>query len=622
MMAADTRVFSSPISLLERAAVQLEHLVRGSVFSILIVMSLAVLAGVIARYVFNSSFSWTEEFAIWCFTWLIFLGAALGVRRHRHVVADLLPVARWPRVKLVLDSLTTILLALTLIMMYSAGMQLTDMVGGVSSSLQWPNAVKYAVVPASAVIALVFMLAQGKDSWAAFLGKLVGIGAAWLLFQWLEGGGLSFLSGWSPSLIMLAVFFTALIIGVPVAFALVFSVFIASSVSFILPPPAVMQNMVTGSTKFILLAIPFFLSTGYLLNLGGLSSRLIDFAAALVGHLRGGLAHVNILNSLMVGGISGSSSADAASSAKILVPEMVKRGYSAAFSCAVSAASAILPNVVPPAIAMLVYASVANVSVAKLFMAGILPAILIAVALMTVAYVISVRCDYQSSSQRAAGSAVMRSLRRALPVLAITIGVLGGIRFGLITATEAGVVALTWTFILGKMVFKEYDWKTFYRAFSDCAMDAALIGFIIAASVPFAWVLIAEQVPQTIVSWAGSVADGPLGLFLILIAVLAVAGMFLDLTPAMLIIAPLFLPLMINAGIDPVQLGIIMIVTLQLGGVSPPVGLLVFITSQIARVEPSAVFRAVIPFVAAALGVVVLLCLFPSLTIGLWGLME
>ncbi|MGM8930373.1 TRAP transporter large permease [Salinicola halophyticus] len=621
-MAADQPALSSAISLLDRSAARLEGLVRLSVFTILVAMSVAVLTGVIARYVFNSSFSWTEEFAIWCFTWLIFLGAALGVRRSRHVVADLLPLGRLPMVQALLEPVATMLLALTLIMMYSGGMQLTDMVGGLSASLQWPKAIKYAVIPASALISLGFLLVRRVDSLQGCLRNLVCIVVAWLLFQWIDAGGLAFLGGFSPSLVMLAAFFLAIAIGVPVAFALVLAVFIASSASFILPPPAVVQNMVTGSTKFILLAIPFFLSTGYLLNLGGLSARLIEFAVSLVGHFRGGLAHVNILNSLMVGGISGSSSADAASSTKILVPEMVKRGYSPAFSCAVSASSAILPNVVPPAIAMLVYASVANVSVAKLFTAGVLPAVLIALALMGVAYAISVRRDYQSSSEHAPWLTVRDSFLRALPVLVITVGVLGGIRFGIITATEAGVVALFWTFILGKMVFKEYGWKTFYRAFSDCAMDAALIGFIIASSVPFAWVLIAEQVPQAIVGWAGTAAEGPLGLFFILILVLVAAGMFLDLTPAMLIIAPLFLPMMINAGIDPIQLGIIMIVTLQLGGVSPPVGLLVFITSQIANVPPSAVFRAVIPFVLATMCVVVLLCAFPSLTIGLWGLLE
>ncbi|MCK0753315.1 TRAP transporter large permease, partial [Chromohalobacter japonicus] len=466
----------------------------------------------------------------------------------------------------------------------------------------------------------VFLLARDADNTRTLVRNFLALVIAGLLYLGLDHGLLAPLQGVSPSLLMLVAFFVALGVGVPVSFSLMFGVFLANSASFILPAPAIVQNMVTGSTKFILLAIPFFLSTGYLLNLGGLSTRLIDFASSMVGHLRGGLAHVNVLNSLMVGGISGSSSADAASSTKILVPEMVQRGYSPAFSCAVTASSAILPNVVPPAIAMLVYASVANVSIARLFMAGILPAILCAGVLMGVSYLISVRRQYQTATARAPWSDVWRSFLRALPVLVITVGVLGGIRFGIITATEAGVIALIWTFVLGKFVFREYGWKKFYRAFAECGTDAALVGFLIAASVPFAWVLIAEQVPQEIVAWASTIVDGQLGLFIILLVVLAAAGMFLDLTPAMLIIAPLFLPMMTNAGVDPVQLGIIIIIVLQLGGVSPPVGLLVFISSQIAKVSPSAVFRAVVPFIAGAMVVVVLLCLFPFLTVGLWEL--
>lgn len=605
-----------------RIASGLESAVRLLIFVDLLAMTLDVFAGVISRYVFNDAFSWTAEFAVWSFTWLIFLGAALGIRYQRHVAADFLPQNLPGWLSGSLGFAQSLIMTLTVLMMMFGGYQLADMVGGVSASLEWPKAYKYAVIPLFGLISLVFLLARDAETLRTLARNVLALVAAGLLYLGMDHGLLGPLQGLSPSLIMLVAFFIALSVGVPVSFSLMFGVFLASSASFILPAPAVVQNMVTGSTKFILLAIPFFLSTGYLLNLGGLSTRLIDFASSLVGHLRGGLAHVNVLNSLMVGGISGSSSADAASSTKILVPEMVRRGYSPAFSCAVTASSAILPNVVPPAIAMLVYASVANVSIARLFMAGILPAILCAGALMGVAYLISVRRHYQTATARAPRSEIWRTFLRALPVLVITVGVLGGIRFGIITATEAGVVALIWTFVLGKWVFRAYGWGRFYRAFAECGTDAALVGFLIAASVPFAWILIAEQVPQTIVAWAGTIADGQFGLFIILLLVLAAAGMFLDLTPAMLIIAPLFLPMMTNAGVDPVQLGIIMIITLQLGGVSPPVGLLVFISSQIAKVSPSAVFRAVTPFIAATMGVVLLLCLFPVLTLGIWELLE
>lgn len=389
----------------------------------------------------------------------------------------------------------------------------------------------------------------------------------------------------------------------------------------LLPTPAIMQNMVAGSSKFILLAIPFFLTTGYLLNIGGLSNRLIDFASALFGHFRGGLAQVNVFNSVLVGGISGSSGADAASTTKVLVPQMVARGFAPDFTCAVTAASSILPNVLPPAIAMLVYASVSNVSIAKLFVAGILPGLLIAAALMVCNTVMARKRGYEEAGTRASCAVVRRTFLRALPALVIAVVVLGCIRFGITTATEAGVMALVWAFILGKFVFREYSWRQLGESLAECCVDSALIGFLIAASVPFAWILIADGLPQQLVGLTQDYALGPMALILVVVVTLFVAGMFLDLTPAILIAAPLFLPLLTAAGFDPVQVGIIMIINLQLGGVTPPVGILVFITAQISRTSPQAVFREVIPFAAAIVVVLALVCAVPALTLGLWSVL-
>ncbi len=269
----------------------------------------------------------------------------------------------------------------------------------------------------------------------------------------------------------------------------------------------------------------------------------------------------------MVGGISGSSGADAASTTKVLVPQMVKRGYSPEFSCAITAVSSILPNVLPPAIAMLVYASVSNVSIMRLFVAGIVPGILIAAALMLTNNLIARRRGYEKAYKRAPFPVVWRAFVRALPALIIAVLVLGCIRFGVTTATEAGVMALVWAFVLGVFVFRECSWGQLYSALAECCVDSALIGFLIAASVPFAWILIADGLPQELIAATREFAFGPLGLILVLVATLFVAGMFLDLTPpAILIAGPLFLPLLTNAGFDPIQIGIIMIINLQLGG--------------------------------------------------------
>lgn len=599
-----------------------EVLLRGATalnVLILVAMIGVVLASVIARYVFNSGISWSEEFAIWGFTWLIFVGVALGVKTRQHVSVDLLLDASSPRARPALEWLRDALVAVAILSLAFSGYELAQMVGGLSIAMQLPNALRYGIIPAAGLLALVFLLTEHTEP-AALLRRATAVCAGGLMFWAMRQPELAPFGDLPASAVMVVGFLIAMVLAVPIAFAMLIGVMLTTWGGGLLPAPAILQNMVAGSSKFVLLAIPFFLTTGYLLNIGGLSARLIDFASALFGHFRGGLAQVNVFNSVLVGGISGSSGADAASTTKVLVPEMVRRGYPREFSCAVTAVSSILPNVLPPAIAMLVYASVSNVSVAKLFVAGIVPGLLIAAALMAINALIATRRGYEAGKQRAPLSTMWRTFLRALPALAIAVVVLGCIRFGITTATEAGVVALVWAFVLGKFVFRECSWQQLYRSLGNCSIDAALIGFLIAASVPFAWVLIAEGVPQTAISFARSFDPGTVGLVALLLLVLFLAGMFLDLTPAILIAAPLFLPLMTGAGFDPVQLGIMMIIALQLGGVTPPVGILVFITAQITGAQPYHVFREVVPFVAAVILVLLTVCAFPVLTLGLWSL--
>lgn len=605
---------------LDRFASGLEALANVLNVVILTAIILVIFVSVVLRYGFSSGMPWSEEFAIWGFTWLIFTGVALGVRKGRHVAVDILIESLPAASRSIAEFLRDALVVLALISLVMGGLQLAQMVGGVSTSLQWPNWVRYAIIPSAGGLALVFLLLEDtRLRMVLRRGAAIALGVG--LHLMIQYPALAPFGNGAASLAMILVFFGALLLGVPVAFAMVLGVVMTTWTGGLLPTPAIMQNMVAGSSKFILLAIPFFLTTGYLLNIGGLSNRLIDFASALFGHFRGGLAQVNVFNSVLVGGISGSSGADAASTTKVLVPQMVARGYAPGFACAVTAASSILPNVLPPAIAMLVYASVSNVSIAKLFVAGILPGLLIAAALMVCNTVIARKRGYEEAGTRASCAVVRRTFLRALPALVIAVVVLGCIRFGITTATEAGVMALVWAFILGKFVFREYSWRQLGESLAECCVDSALIGFLIAASVPFAWILIAEGLPQQLVGLTQDYALGPMALILVVVVTLFVAGMFLDLTPAILIAAPLFLPLLTAAGFDPVQVGIIMIINLQLGGVTPPVGILVFITAQISRTSPQAVFREVIPFAIAIVIVLALVCAVPALTLGLWSVL-
>ena len=413
---------------------------------------------------------------------------------------------------------------------------------------------------------------------------------------------------------MVVCFVVTLLIAVPVAYSLLFSVYAATWGTNLLPAPAVAMNMATGASSFILFAIPLFLTAGYLMNSGGLTSRLMALAQALVGHLRGGLAQVNVVSSVLFAGISGSSSADAAGVTKMLVPEMAKRGYPVPFACAVTASASILPNVIPPSISMLVYAAMSDVSVAKLFIGGYIPGFVIAGILMVTVHVMATSRGYDRPSARASAREVGRSAVGALPVLVLPIVIIGGMRFGVVTATEAGVVAVLWALVLGRAIYGELRPVELYRDLVDCGVDSALIGFLIAVSVPFGWILIGEQIPQKMVGWLLNIFSSQAGVLLFITVLLLLAGTVLEPAPAMLIFVPLLLPVVKQFGIDPIHFGVILIVNLLIGSLSPPVGILVFITAVIAKVPAAAVFRELNPFLAALILGLFILTYVPVLT--------
>jgi tripartite ATP-independent transporter DctM subunit len=557
---------------------------------------LDVLAGVISRYVFRSSFSWTQEVGQWLYIYLIFLGVTLAHRSGSHIAFQAFDTLLPKRVQLARLFVVDVVVAYTTIFLLFDGIELVQLIGGVSAVMNWPNWIKFAVIPTTAATGLVYLalrdMAEGPKPWAPPLA----VALAGVLFALIDAGHVRVPID-SPSLAMLTAFCVTLLIGTPVAFAMLFSAAMALLVGKILPGPAVIQNMVNGSGQFLLLAIPLFITASHLMNIGRLSERLIGFARTLVGHLRGGLAQVNVVTSFLFGGISGSSGADAALNSKLIVPQMVRHGYSPAFSCAITSASAVLPNIIPPSIAMLVFAAISDTSVIKLFIAGIVPGLLMTVLLMVTVYAIAWRRGYESTSSRPTTAAIGRGLADALPVLGLAVLIVGGIRFGVVTPTEAGVIAVIYAFLLGKFIYRGYSWKEVYGQLVTTATEASTIGFLIGVASPFAFVLISERVPQIIVGWLFGGSVGPHGVLYLVVGIALVAGTFLDLTATMLILVPLVMPLVHQLGVDPVHFGIVLVIALMLGGLTPPVGILVFISASITRTPVNAVFREIWPFV-------------------------
>jgi tripartite ATP-independent transporter DctM subunit len=604
-----------------RGAHVLDRVVAFTCFVLLLSIVVTVCAGVVARYVLNASFTWTEEFGSLAFVWLAFVGVAAGHREGRHVALTLFEAGGATPAAVARRALVNLIVAYTTLWLLSGGIELVETIGGTSTALGWPNALKYVLVPAGCAISLLYIILSSLTL-RAMVGSAALVALAAITLSPLQTALAQLMGAASPSLVMTAVFIACLVIGVPIAFSMLFCVFIATLGSNVLPVAAIVHTVVGGASSFVLLAIPFFLAAGYIMNAAGLSARIIDFASALVGHFRGGLAQANVLHSAMLGGICGSSSADAASTTKILVPEMIKRGYSPPFSCAVTAVGSILPNCFPPSLALLIYAAVAEVSVAQLFMAGIVPGLLLTVLMMLTVHWVSLRRSYEPANSRIEGSEVLRTGIRVIPTMLLAVVILGLLRFGVATATEVGAIAIVWVFLLGKVFYRSLSWREAYREFTEGAVESALIGFLIAVSAPFAWVLIAEGMPQILIKWATPYFTEGWQLLLVLNVLMLVAGTVLELVPMILILVPLLVPVLGQFGVDPIHIGIVIVINGLLGSLTPPVGILVFITASIARVQATAIFRECKPFLVACTLGLLLITFVPSLSLKLWQILS
>jgi len=600
----------------------IDQVVGGLATVALVALIAIVFANVVGRYGFNSSLTWAAEAAQWLFIGVIFLAIPLAHRSRMHMSISFLTEALPRPLRQVTHFLEELVVALSTLMLLFGGTFLIQAMGGTNHVLNLPVWVKFVMIPVSCVLGLIYLAARGFDEgrnpWRAPAAVLVALALYWAF----NAGDLISLRGFDPGWTMTLCFLGAMAIGTPVAFAMIFSAFMANEAGGVLPPAAVVQNMVNGSSKFLLLAIPFFITAGALMNAGGLTTRLMNFAFALVGHFRGGFAQVNVLSSGLYAGISGSSYSEAALGTKLLVPQMVRHGYAPGFSCAVTAASATLPNVIPPSIALLILAAVSNLSVGGLWLAGILPGILMGACLMLCVYVISRRRGYGTAIERATGPERVRAFVNALPVLALAVLIIGGIRFGVVTPTEAGVLAVVYAGILGLAVYRAYDGATLWETLKQATIEAAMVGLLIGAAAPFAFILVTEQIPQTVIEVVGQISQQPWVVLLLANLLMLFFGMFLDIGAAILILTPLLMPLMLELGVDPIHFGIVVVVNLMLGGLTPPVGMLVFITGTISKTPVHEVFKAMAPLLGALVGALLLITYIPGISLGMGWLLS
>lgn len=405
----------------------------------------------------------------------------------------------------------------------------------------------------------------------------------------------------------------AMAIGVPVAFALMFCGVMLMLHMGLFNTQIIAQNMVAGAEEnFILLAIPFFILAGELMNAGGLSRRIIDFAISLVGHIRGGLGIVAIVAALIMASISGSAAADTAALAAILIPMMAKAGYDIPRSGGLIAAGGIIAPIIPPSMAFIVFGVAANISITQLFMAGIFPGFLMGMSLI-VAWLIVARKDNVVPLPRASGKERLRATVRALWALGMPIIILGGIKAGVMTPTEAAIVAAAYAMFVGLFIYRELRFTDLPHIFLRAAKSTAIVMFLVCAALVSAWLITAANIPNEIVGIIKPLMDQPTMLIIVMMLIVFVVGTALDLTPTILILTPVLMPIVKQAGIDPVYFGVLFIMNCAIGLITPPVGVVLNVVSGVGRIPLGKVTIAVWPFLLAEVLVLGLLIAFPQL---------
>ncbi len=399
-------------------------------------------------------------------------------------------------------------------------------------------------------------------------------------------------------------------IGVPIAFAIGIAAW-AYMLMADIPTIIMAQQVVNGPDSWILLAMPLFVLAGGLMNETGISTRLIDFAKAIVGHLRGGLAMVNVVASMLFGGISGSAVADTAALGSVLIPAMVKEGYSKDISAAITSSSASIGIIVPPSIPMIIYGAIASVSVGTLFMAGIVPGILIGLVQMVVLHGLARRFGWGSTVSFSWGC-LWQALRRAVLGLFMPAIILGGILGGVFTPTEAGAVAVVYGIVIAMVFYRSLSFRGLYRALVNAGILTAIVMIIVSTSFTLGWVMAYEMVPQTVAAWFASLALAPTSFLIVVSILLIVLGCILHGDPLLLITVPVLLPAAKTLGIDPIHFGIVAVLCVALGQQTPPVGSTLFVVSAISERNIFTIARANIPFVLTIAFVLVVVIFFPE----------
>jgi tripartite ATP-independent transporter DctM subunit len=421
------------------------------------------------------------------------------------------------------------------------------------------------------------------------------------------------------ALFLVSLFFLLLFLNVPISFAIGLAsfVFMIFAIDFLPAATTVAQRMTNGVNSFALMAIPFFILSGQIMAQGGIAKRLINCAMALLGALPGGLALVNVLSCTFFGAISGSAVASTSAIGSFMIPQMEKAGYSKEFSASVTATASTTGLIIPPSNILIIYAVASGgVSISALFLAGYVPGLLVALGLMISCVVYAKRKGVTVNNRLPIGVA-LTYVWQAIPSLLLIVVVMGGIIAGIFTPTEAGAIAVIYAFVLAGGIYKEIDMAKFSNILTKTVETTAIVLFLIATSAALSWVLSFENIPQDLTDFLLNISEHPLMILLMINLILLLIGAFMDMTPAVLIFTPIFLPIAVSLGIDPIHFGIMMVLNLCIGLCTPPVGAILFVSCAVAKTKMEKMVRPMLPLYLSIIIVLILVITFPELSLTL-----
>jgi tripartite ATP-independent transporter DctM subunit len=591
----------------------------------LAIMVVLVFGNVVLRYGFNSGITVSEEVSRWLFVWLTFLGAIIALREHGHLGVDML-VRRLPNL-----GKRACLIISQLLMLYATWLLLQG--SWEQTLINWDVA-----APASGLstgwfygVGIVFGISSGlillADLYRAVTGRMSDEELVMVKeseeqeeFEALQARRTPRCLGdaWGDPVMTILIFVGSLLgtmaIGMPIAYALLISGIALMIYMDMFDAQIVAQNIINGADSFPLLAVPFFMLAGEIMNTGGLSKRIVNVALALVGHVKGGLGYVAILAACILSALSGSAVADAAALSALLVPMMVQAGHDKARSGGLIAAAGVIGPVIPPSIGFVIFGVVGGVSITKLFLAGLVPGILLGLGL-AFAWWWEVRKETIVSPPKKSAGEVGRALRDGVWALVLPFIIIFGLKFGVFTPTEAAVVAAVYSLIIAVFVYRELKLSELFAVFVTSAKTTAVVMLLVAAALVSAWLITVSEIATAVVDLLEPFMDNQTLLLIAIMVLVVIVGTAMDMTPTILILTPILMPVIKAAGIDPVYFGVLFIVNNSIGLITPPVGTVLNVVAGVSRISMEDLMKGVWPFLLAQLVVLFLMVLFPQLVL-------